>query len=333
MTGARQSAGRDEGIALIAVLWGVTLLVMIAFLFASSVQTETRATIYQKEAAQAYGIACGGVQAAMFEIGYPLQSELERPRFWTWREGESQTVVPFPGGRAALEIVNETGKLDLNVASGVQLARLLEAHGVNETTAADLAMAILHWRGPAAEDDQSQALDNYYLRLGYRARHAPFGSVEELLRVRGMTPEIFYGTLTVTPEGKVLPLVGVRDDLTVFSQVAAVSVNYSSALALESAPGVAPDLAQAIVRERMTNGPFRSMEDANLRLSAALPDESLPYLTTAQARYYSIVSVGEVAGSRVRRAVKALVFVGSNAGVPARIALWYDADSLQEGAG
>ncbi len=333
MTRARQSSSRDGGIALIAVLWGVTLLVMIAFLFASSVQTETRATIYQKEAAQAYGIACGGVQAVMFEMGYPLQSELERPGFWTWRDGERQTVVPFPGGRAALAIVNETGKLDLNAASGVQLARLFEAHGLNEATATDLAVAVAHWRGPAGDDDQSHALDSYYLRLGYGARHAPFGSVEELLRVHGMSPEIFYGTLTVTAEGKVRPRHGVRDDLTIFSKAAAVNINYSSAAVLESVPGITPDLAAAMIRERITNGPYRSMDDANLRLSAALPDESLSYLTTAQTRYYSIVSVGEVAGSRVRRVVKALLFVGSNVGVPARIVLWYDADSLQEGAG
>ena len=333
MTRARQSSRRDDGIALIAVLWGVTLLVMIAFLFASSVQTETRATIYQKEAAQAYGIACGGVEAAMFEMGYPLPSELDRPGFWTWREGERQTVVPFPGGRAVLAIVNETGKLDLNTASGVQLARLFEAHGLNEATATDLAVAILHWRGPAGDDDRSQGLDNYYLRLGYRARHAPFGSLEELLRIHGMSPEIFYGTLTVTAEGKVRPRHGVRDDLTVFSKAAALNVNYSSAAVLESVPGITPDLAAAIIRERVTNGPYRSVEDANLRLSAALPDESLPYLTTAQARYYSIVSIGEVAGSRVRRVVKALLFVGLNGGVPARIVLWYDNDSLEAGVG
>jgi general secretion pathway protein K len=333
LTRARQSSGRDHGIALIAVLWGVTLLVMIAFLFASSVQTETRATIYQKESAQAYGIACGGVEAAIFEMGYPLQSELERPGFWTWRERERQTVVPFPGGRAVLAIVNETGKVDLNFASGVQLARLFEAHGLNEATAADLAVAVLHWRRPAGDDDQSQALDNYYVRLGYRARHAPFGSVEELLRIHGMSPEILYGTLTVTPEGKVVPLAGVQDDLTVFSKAAAVNINYSSATVLESVPGITPDLAAAITRERITYGPYRSMEDANLRLSVALPDESLPYLTTAQVRYYSIVSVGEVAGSRVRRVVKALLFVGPTGGVPARIVLWYDTDSPQKGAG
>jgi len=329
----RQSRRSQDGIALIVVLWGVALLMMIALLFAGSVQIETRATIDRKEAEQAYGIACGGVQAAMFEMSYPLSSDLERPAFWTWREGERQTVVPFPGGRAVLEIVNETGKVDLNVASGIQLERLFEAHGSNRAIASDLALAILEWRKPAADDDLSKALDAYYSRRGYAARHAPFGSVEEVLRVRGMTPEIFYGTLSVTREGKIIPFGGVHDDLTIFSKSPAVNLNYGSAAALESVPGITPDLARAMIRERTMNGPYRSMDDANLRLSAALPDESVSYLTTTDASYYSVVSVGEVAGSRVRRVVKALLFVRSNGGAPAHILVWYDDDPSEEGVG
>jgi general secretion pathway protein K len=232
-----------------------------------------------------------------------------------------------------LEIVNETAKVDLNFASGVQLERLFEAHGLNAAAASDLALAIVEWRKPPADDDQSKALDAYYSRLGYTARHAQFGSVEEVLRVRGMTPEIFYGTLAVTPEGKILPFGGVRDDLTIFSKVAAININYGSVASLESVPGITPDLAATIVRGRVMNGPYRSMDDANLRLSAALPAESVSYLTTAEVSYYSVVSVGEVTDSRIRRVVKALLFAQADSGVPARILLWYDEDPFEEGVG
>ncbi|HKS97488.1 MAG TPA: helix-hairpin-helix domain-containing protein [Terriglobia bacterium] len=333
LIGLRKPRGPEDGIALIVVLWGVALLMMIALLFAGSVQLETRATTDQKEATQAYGIACGGVQAALFEMGYPLPSDLERPKFWTWRAGERQTVVPFPGGRAVLEIVNETGKVDLNFASDVQLQRLFEAHGLNAARAGALAQAILEWRKLAADDDASRALDAYYTRLGYAARHAQFGSVEEVMRVRGMSPEFFYGTLTVTPEGRIVPFGGVRDDLTIFAKTPAVNINYGSAAALESVPGITPDLAAAIIRERVMNGPYRSMDDANLRLSAALPDESVSYLTTAEGSFYSVVAVGEVAGSRVRRVVKALLSTRASGGAPARIVLWYDVDPSEEGIG
>jgi len=330
LTQAHRFDGREDGIALLAVLWGVTLLAMIALIFSSSVQIETRSAIYQKEAAQAYGLACGGVQAALFEIGYPPGSEQERSALWTWRGGERQTVVPFRGGRAVLDISDETGRLDLNAASGIQLMRLFEARGLDARAARDLAIAILHWRAPAGDDSASKALDGYYLQAGYRPRHAAFGSVEEVLRVRGMSREIFYGTLEVTDEGRVRRKYGVGDDLTIFSKSVPVNINYASRVVLQSVPGVDPGLADDVIRER-ANKPFPSIEDANLRLSGALPGESLPYLTTADAGVYSVLSVGEVTGSRVRRAVKALLYVRTGGSNPPRIVSWYDDYRLPEG--
>ena len=322
LTQTRRFDGREDGIALIAVLWGVTLLAMIALIFSSSVQIETRSAVYQKEAAQAYGLACGGVEAALFEIGYPPGSEQERSPLWTWRGGERQTVVAFRGGRAVLDIENETGKLDLNAASGIQLMRLFEARGLDARAARDLAIATLYWRAPAGDDSASKALDDYYLQAGYRPRHAAFGSVEEVLRIRGMSREIFYGTVEVADEGSMRRKYGVGEDLTIFSKSVPANINYASATVLQSVPGIDPGLAADIIRER-TNKPFASIEDAGLRLSGALPGESLPYLTTTDAGIYSVVSTGEVTGSRVRRAVKALLYVRTGGSAP-RILLWYD---------
>lgn len=324
--------GPEDGIALIAVLWGVTLLAMIALIFSSSVQIETRSAIYEKEAAQAYGIACGGVEAAMFEIGYPPSGDQERSRLWTWRQGQRETVVGFPGGRAVLEIVNEAGKLDLNAASGIQLTRLFEARGLSAPAARELAIAIIHWRAPAGDDEASQTLDDYYRQAGYHPPHLPFSSLEEVLRVRGMNREILYGTLEVSDQGRIRRMYGVGEDLTVFSKSTQVNINYASAAVLGSVPGLSPELADAVARER-ANKPFQSIEDAGQRLTGALPDRALPYLTTADASVYSIVSVGEVTGSRVRRAVKALLYSPSGASVPSRIMLWYDDYRLQEGPG
>ena len=53
-------------------------------------------------------------------------------------------------GRALIEIVNESGKLDLNTTGPEQLERLLEARGLETADATDLAIAINHWRSPPA---------------------------------------------------------------------------------------------------------------------------------------------------------------------------------------
>ena len=60
-----------SGIALLAVMSAVSVMLLVALAFSGSVQIETRSTIYRKQATQAYAMAVGGVQAAILEIAYP----------------------------------------------------------------------------------------------------------------------------------------------------------------------------------------------------------------------------------------------------------------------
>jgi type II secretory pathway component PulK len=232
--------------------------------------------------------------------------------------------VPYEQGAALVEIVNETGKLDLNFAGQKQLARLFEARGLDPAEAAQLAAAIDHWRSPAGTDNpESQALEDYYQSAGYRPAHNPFGSVEEVLRVRGMSRDIFYGTAEFSRETGIQYKYGVGKDLTIYSGSNQVNVNYASEAALLSVPGVGENLVEPVVRER-SKQPFKSLEDLGQRLAISLPDTALPYLTAEEAATYSIVSVGEINGSRVRRAIKAVVQVAPQGAAQHRIIAWYD---------
>jgi general secretion pathway protein K len=314
---------RDAGVALLAVMSAVTVMILVALAFLGSVQIETRTAIYRKEATQAYALAEGGVQAAILEIAYapPLEQQ-DKPRLW--KKGQRLVRVPYEQGEALVEIVNETGKLDLNVAGREQLTRLFEARGLEAAAAAQLAAAIDHWRSPAGSDDrESEALEQYYRDAGYRPAHSPFGSVEEVLRVRGMSRDVFYGTAEFSRETGIQYKYGVGQDLTIYSGSAAVNVNYASEAVLLSAPGVDENLAEPIVRER-TSQPFKSLEDVAQRLSTSLPVQALSFLTTEPCKTYSIVSVGEVNGSRVRRAIKAVVQVAPQGAALHRIIAWYD---------
>ena len=202
----------DAGVALLAVMSAVTVLILVALAFSGSVQIETRTAIYRKEAIQAYALAEGGVQAAILEIAYPpADDQQDKPRLW--EKGQRMVRVPYEHGRALVEIVNETGKLDLNVVEPKQLARLFEARGLEAAEAAQLAAAINHWRSPAGPDDQeSQAFEDYYRDAGYRPAHQRFGSLEEVLRVRGMSRDIFYGTAEFSREKGIQYQYGVGQD-------------------------------------------------------------------------------------------------------------------------
>jgi type II secretory pathway component PulK len=138
-----------------------------------------------------------------------------------------------------------------------------------------------------------------------------------------MSRDIFYGTAEFSRETGIQYKYGVGQDLTIYSGSTPVNLNYASGAVLLSVPGVDEDLAESIVRER-TSQPFKSLEDVAQRLSTSLPDQAQPFLTTEPCKTYSIVSVGEVNGSRVRRAIKAVVQVAPQGAALHRIIAWYD---------
>ena len=76
--------------------------------------------------------------------------------------------------------------------------------------AATIAAAIVDWRSPGTA---GSPFDAYYLSAmtpSFQAPHASFQEIEELLSVRGVTPEIFYGTWAPAGNGDAAtqPLVG-----------------------------------------------------------------------------------------------------------------------------
>jgi type II secretory pathway component PulK len=312
------------GVALLAVMAAVSVMLLVAMAFSGSVQIETRSTIYRKEATQAYALALGGVQAAILEIAYPPpEDQKDKPRLW--RRGQSLLRVPYARGVALVEIANETGKVDLNVADQKQLARLFVARGLDKDRALNLAKAIDHWRSPAGSDQEdSQALDAYYLQAGYRPAHDSFTSVEEALLVCGMSRDIFYGTAEYSRENGIHELYGVGKDLTVYSKTASVNVNYASEAALLSVPGVTEAFAESLVAERR-NKPFDSGDDISRRLGASVPESAAPFLSfNDDSKTYTITSVGMVQGSRLQRTVRAVVSLEPDGTASHRILAWYD---------
>jgi general secretion pathway protein K len=317
-------ASPDAGVALLAVMSAVSVMLLVALAFAGSVQIETRSTIYRKQATQAYAMAVGGVQVAILEIAYPpAQDQSDKPRLW--RKGQRLVRLPYAQGVALVEITNETGKVDLNVAGREQLARLFEARGLSEEQAAQVALAVDHWRRPPGSDEEGfRDLDDYYRDAGYQPAHKRFGSVEEMMRVRGMTRDIFYGMAEFSRDNRLQSLYGVGQDLTVYSQATQVNLNYASEAVLLSVPGMTEEVAESIIQERR-KGPFESSDDVTNRLGTSIPDESLPFLSVADdGRTYTILSVGMVNGSPLRRAVKAVVSVQPQGLALHRIIAWYN---------
>jgi general secretion pathway protein K len=149
-----------------------------------------------------------------------------------------------------VEYIPENSKLNVNMAPPRELSNLLLALGADPNRAQAIVSGILDWRAGTPGGSFSQ-FDQYYLSLtpSFRARHASLEEIEELLLVRGMTPDLYYGGYTRDAQGRFIPHDGLRDCLSVYGSTGPLDVNTVTPEVMV-AVGVAPDTAAAIVALR-----------------------------------------------------------------------------------
>jgi general secretion pathway protein K len=258
----------NRGSALLAVLWLSAALSAIAFAMSVTVRGETDRTATSMDELRSYYLASAGVERATVEL------------LWTIAQGAkfipkdaASLDYEFPSGVAHVEIIPESAKLNVNRVNPDQLFTLLTALGVDPARASVIANAIVDWRSPGAA---GSPFDAYYLSLtpSFQAPHASFQEIEELLSVRGVTPDIFYGTWAAVGNGDAgeNPLVrhaGLNDCLTVYGSLGGGDVNTALAAAGVNS-GVTPRPAVAGIGASLLSGvnaivTFRST--ARLRLS------------------------------------------------------------------
>ena len=248
----------ERGGALLAVLWLLMGLSAIVFTVATSVRGETERTATGLEDVRSYYLAAGALERAILYMQWgPQHTNPDgSPRYYA--PGMPRLFYRFPNGVAEVEIVPEAAKLNVNTASVEDLTRLLLALGVAPDRAQVIAAGIIDWRSP--QPAGPSPFDLFYLAQApsFQARHASFEESEELLLIRGMTPDIYYGTYTRDANGKLVPLGALRDCVTVWGSGPGMDVNSAHPAAL-AAVGVPPQTIAAIVARRRV-APFRADE-------------------------------------------------------------------------
>lgn len=171
--------GRHErGLALVVVLWTIAALSLIAGAMLATAMTSAkieRNSWTQLTVRTAADSAIQGAILSLFDTANPPPLD--------GRERQALT----DGVAVTLTIQDQRGLIDLNLAGPKQLGRLLQLSGADGATANGIAARIVDWRSPAG----TESLDENDGGTGYRPRHAPFQSLDELQLVAGITPEIY----------------------------------------------------------------------------------------------------------------------------------------------
>lgn len=321
--------GRRGG-ALLAVMWLSIAMTAVAFAMSRYVRTEYDRASLSIDSTRAYFLAHGGVEAALRHLARPNARSRDGEGDGTgFRTGQRFMQFDFPTGQVEVEIIGESGKIDVNTAEPEVLARIIAATGIPGFEAVRIADGIVDYREKIRNGERRYGLSaaDFSDRLGFSVDESAFSrsttsieEVEELTAVPGVTPNLLWGGYRENDEGRLIRSEGLMGALTTRGS-SSVNANYASREMLIAA-GLSEDEVEAIENLRR-NGPL-DRDDAGVdRLSTS--DGPVRVGLGGQGDAYTVRATAELSGGRARRTVVALVEVGTSRGPdPVRIVRWYD---------
>jgi general secretion pathway protein K len=265
-----------RGIALVAVLWIVLLLSVIALGFSLTTRTEVRIVTNVVENARARALAEAGVNVAILRL---LDDDPEA----RWITDGRPYEIAFGTDQVAISIQDEHGKIDLNKGSPSLLDNLFRSAGLGPNESEDLVNAVRDWRDEDAAVRVGGAETGEYDAAGlpHGPKNGDFDHVGELQQVLGMTRQLF---------------VRVEPVLTVHSGRSGVDTSTAPREALLAIPGSDVETVEKALDAR------RSGEPSAAGPPPGAPRDLLPRRALARGGVYTIRAVVRTAkGSEFAR--------------------------------
>ena len=305
----KRTINTENGVALLMVLWVITLLMVMVMSFSLLTRTEANSTVFFRDGVQKKFFAEAALERAIMEI-YHRQTYKNQTVIL-----EGNEVVRIDGkayngsigtGRYVFRLFNESGKMNLNMMgtrSGVILNNLLVNLGIAKEKADIIVDSILDWidtddlhRLNGAESDYYQSLPN-----PYKAKNGRLDTLEELLLIKGMSPDILFGT----KEQK-----GLIHFVTIYSSTRSVNINAAPREILMAMPGITEDVVNRIIEQR------ESVEFKSIQEIQAIPGINYPSirwsLDIGESNIYTIESVGFQREEKKGYGIRAIVSVESS---------------------
>ncbi|MGQ9659782.1 MAG: general secretion pathway protein GspK [Thermochromatium sp.] len=183
---------RQRGIALMLVMWVLTLLTVMAVSLSLTRRTEIALTDNQVESVRFRALAEAAIAYTALHYLTP-ETQVDEKQGGVWRPDGQPRAWSFAGSELSLRVFNESSRYDLNQIPPETLRTLLEVLGLAPEAADALAAAIVDWRDgdDLALLNGAEDADYYQAGRAIGAKDAPYETVEELRQVLGMTPEIY----------------------------------------------------------------------------------------------------------------------------------------------
>lgn len=295
----------QSGVALLIVLWVLTILMVIVFSFSFMTRTETLSTASFKGGLERKFIAEGAMERAIMELFYRnvyKNQTIELEGLEVWQTDGTPYTGQLGNGTYTISIIDESGKVDINSASDVVLKNLFLNAGISEEEADTIVDSMMDWKDADDMHRLHGAENDYYTSLQnpYKAKNARFDSLEELLLVKGVTADILYGNKDRR---------GMIDFLTVYTKKNRININAAPKEVLMGIPNMTPELADSIISSRQTQNQtgtanIQSILGENYSLMSR-------YITTGGSNVFSIDVTGSKENEKGTYGIRATVILAS----------------------
>jgi len=295
-----------KGIVLIMVLWVLAILMVIVLSFSFAVRVETHSTISFKEEIEKQLLAEAGIERGIMEILYRNANKgqniiLEGMEVWKI-DGTPYKIQP-DNGYYIISITDESGKVDINTTPEVILKNLLVNLDIELEDVDIIADSIMDWKDADDLHRLHGAESDYYrsLQNPYSAKNANFDTLEELLRIKNITPEILYGS-----KGEK----GIIDFLTVNSITGKININAAPKEILTAIPVITPEIADEIINYRQTKKISFLQDIKGIPLEKHTLIE--PYISLEGYNTFTIESFGYKYNKKAGYGIKAVVTIAGD---------------------
>ncbi len=178
---------RKKGLVLIAVLWTAVVLTVMAAVLGRKSRLDMKVCLARMEGVRCKWASRAGIEKAIAVLNEDDKATDSLLDLWSDND-EDFNDVPLNRCWFSVQVVDEASKLNINAATKEQILGL--PYMVEE-----IADAIIDWRDTDDTPSGTGVESGYYesLPYGYLSRNGPFRTLRELLLVKDVTEELFYG--------------------------------------------------------------------------------------------------------------------------------------------
>ncbi|BHH86021.1 type II secretion system minor pseudopilin GspK [Desulforhopalus sp. 52FAK] len=308
--GGFTTRGDERGMALLITIMTLSLLAAVTIQYHKVTWHKLIVSDNYKRGLQLKSITESGINIALATLQSDLGENISDSLLDPWAQLEEENFdALFPAGELRLTIADLSGKLQVNslvetensgtkaensgksddlrtILKNILLSEQFRIE--DETEVTEIIDAIVDWIDDDDKESDHGAETSYYQALDepYAAKNGLIYNLEELLLVRGITPEIFYGT----KESK-----GLRDLLTVYGDDGKININTADPLIVQAMnPLITDSLVEQFDEYRRDSDNSSNLSDTGWYVNIGWPGdiELDTDLLTTESHYFQIFATG-----------------------------------------